>query len=278
MKTSSGFKTIRMKKNRTAKRETGFTLEQFQGENRIGENPTSGFVYGVKAMRHSRRAFTLIELLVVIAIIGVLISMLLPVLGQVREQSRRMVCGSNQREILLTLQYYISDHQGALPWVRYVEADGRTWHPIFAMARSKYFDIVPGILQCPGYINWSLYFNGWLPQSPMVAPINSLNGGDANSVCNSYNWRRFTDEKDTNQAKKMKIDQIPSPSREWYVCDLATGPLSFWPSIVTPSHGGGKGGQSGYVDGHVEFLDARKWVAANSYMTTPPVPGDLLNP
>ena len=63
----------------------------------------------------ARAVFTLIELLVVIAIIAVLAALLLPVLGRAREQSRRVVCLSNQRQVSLAWLYYAADYDDAFP-------------------------------------------------------------------------------------------------------------------------------------------------------------------
>jgi prepilin-type N-terminal cleavage/methylation domain-containing protein/prepilin-type processing-associated H-X9-DG protein len=56
-----------------------------------------------------RAAFTLIELLVVIAVIALLISILLPALGQARETGRQIVCASNQRSIYAAIWNYTND-------------------------------------------------------------------------------------------------------------------------------------------------------------------------
>lgn len=59
--------------------------------------------------------FTLIELLTVIAIIAILAAILIPVVGQAREQARRATCKSNLRQIGLATHLYAEEHEGRLP-------------------------------------------------------------------------------------------------------------------------------------------------------------------
>ncbi len=69
----------------------------------------------MRAFSASREAFTLIELLVVISIVALLIGLLLPALGVAREAARSAVCGSNQRQLGITLAVYANDFDGQLP-------------------------------------------------------------------------------------------------------------------------------------------------------------------
>ena len=62
------------------------------------------------SIRH-RRAFTLIELLVVISVIGILAGMLMPAISLVRESSRKANCGSNQRQIVLSMVLYTTEYR-----------------------------------------------------------------------------------------------------------------------------------------------------------------------
>ncbi len=68
--------------------------------------------YGAQRVK---RGFTLIELLVVISIIALLLSILMPALGVVREQGRRMVCAQNEKNMGLGLFVYANDNDGKLP-------------------------------------------------------------------------------------------------------------------------------------------------------------------
>lgn len=57
-----------------------------------------------------RRAFTLIELLVVIAIIAILAAVLFPVFAQAKAAAKKTACLSNQRQLGIGLQMYISEN------------------------------------------------------------------------------------------------------------------------------------------------------------------------
>src|SRR3974390_162328 len=66
-------------------------------------------------MKQFRKAFTLIDLLVVIAIIGVLASLLLPVLARAKQKAKATQCLSNLKQIGVGCALYELDNKDALP-------------------------------------------------------------------------------------------------------------------------------------------------------------------
>jgi prepilin-type N-terminal cleavage/methylation domain-containing protein len=68
------------------------------------------------------RGFTLIELLVVIAIIGILVSMLLPVLGKAKQKAQGIQCMNNHRQLSLAWRMYVDDSNDVLPFAQFDNA------------------------------------------------------------------------------------------------------------------------------------------------------------
>jgi prepilin-type N-terminal cleavage/methylation domain-containing protein len=64
----------------------------------------------MKTQSKNKKGFTLIELLVVISIIALLLSILMPALGRVKDLARRVVCIANLAQWGLVLTLYTEDH------------------------------------------------------------------------------------------------------------------------------------------------------------------------
>jgi type II secretory pathway pseudopilin PulG len=71
-----------------------------------------------------RAGFSLIDLLVSMFVMGVLMAVLLPAVGHVRDMARRTECRSNIRQQGLALQMYAYDHDGRLPESVFAEPTG----------------------------------------------------------------------------------------------------------------------------------------------------------
>ena len=109
-------------------------------------------------MRH--RAFTLVELLVVIGIIALLVSILLPAASKAFENSNRVACASNFRQVGAAITMYLNDNKGSLPVPPGVTADASDafwWQPariadIGRYTMGPYLRLTPTslkILRCP---------------------------------------------------------------------------------------------------------------------------------
>ena len=72
------------------------------------------------------KRFTLIELSVVVAIIGILISLLLPVLGKARKIARQVTCVSQLRQLSVALYNYTDDNDSHFPSHGYINRTAGT--------------------------------------------------------------------------------------------------------------------------------------------------------
>ncbi|MEM0983114.1 MAG: type II secretion system protein [Planctomycetota bacterium] len=79
---------------------------------------------------YGRGGFTLVEVLVSIAIMAILLTMMIPAVGLVRESTRRVVCASNLRQVGVSISVYADDYRGRLPFSFFADGPRESRRPL----------------------------------------------------------------------------------------------------------------------------------------------------
>ncbi len=153
-----------------------------------------------------RKAFTLIELLVVISIIALLISLLLPALGQAREQVIAVKCAAQERQMGIALFLYTDDSEAEFP-------PGKD---------NAHF---------PAVEKWSANLNNYVQNEDVFkCPSRIAPGNFMGYRANGVHWMVWAD---WLVPTHTRIDQVRSPSQLVFVNedmeDLANPNVRFQP-------------------------------------------------
>ena len=179
------------------------------------------------------KAFTLIELLVVIAIIAILLAILLPSLGRVKEQARMASCQSNLRQYGYAGRMYSDDNDYNFPysftWLYRDGGRGCRWHtaamnldqrPQNAGVLWPYlkdqdihlcstFNTVARSMGCPSC-------------SGQTVPIEPQYGYTMNSYLNGDAWAAVPSQYHASIKDIRKESQVAHPSRVFYFSEENT--------------------------------------------------------
>ncbi len=132
----------------------------------VGAEPSVGQAPDVMSpvSRCRPAGFSLIELLLVLAVTLMITSLLLPALGNLRENAHRLICSSNLRQVGLAMVMFADDHDGSLAPSEYGKPDGNkqemmaahrgrrpeNWEGLGWLYKGLYCD-APEVFYCPSH-------------------------------------------------------------------------------------------------------------------------------
>ncbi|WP_083800069.1 type II secretion system protein [Lentisphaera araneosa] len=221
-----------------------------------------------------RGAFTLIEVLVAIAIIGILASMLLPVLSKARKTARRVLCINNLKQCATVIHIYAEDNDYSA---------AKTWS---SASPDRFNHVNPGYdlrTQLGSYLNDN--FETWMcPSVSTSTPIND--------PANTSEWRfnylylpgsqqvgdtaRKLNENDGGDL--LMTDSAYTWNSDWRTNHSLGGrlwtPFSFNPSLAMFADGYAEGVHGVYMDGHARWSSKLRATPTYSYNSTYYLPVD----
>lgn len=168
----------------------------------------------------SCNAFTLVEMLVAIAIIGILATILVPVIGSTRESARLATCTNRLRELGIAFQLYAQENSGQLPYPRSIPGSRWPFH-VASYLGSPYQTRYDSTGQVNGITSSANIY-----ENPIIRdPANQFNPANAAEGTFAFN---------------VKLDADHHRSGPVYITDLST-PRTF-PVLSTSEGNGMRGG------------------------------------
>jgi prepilin-type N-terminal cleavage/methylation domain-containing protein/prepilin-type processing-associated H-X9-DG protein len=210
-----------------------------------------------------RRAFTLIELLVVIALIGVLVALLFPVLGLVKQRGDQAAGLSNMRQVGAAFVLYAAEHDFELPSPANRTGELDRW----PRALAKYLQDVR-VYAAPG-----------MQDNFLVRHADPVANAPNNT---SYLMNGFDDLGGFDDPEaKIRIAQIETPASTLLLAMQKPGSRHFYMDFLEPPHGNQRdrlelkayrdGSNYTFVDGSARFIAEKDyrddlWLANKSYI------------
>jgi prepilin-type N-terminal cleavage/methylation domain-containing protein/prepilin-type processing-associated H-X9-DG protein len=191
--------------------------------------------------------FTLIELLVVIAIIGILASLLLPVLSRARQNSQATFCLNSLKQWGLATQLFVAENQDYLP------KDGS---PNGTSIEEGWYNDLPRMLGLPCYAEMPWRTNASIEpgRSLWICPANARrsNGNNLFHYCLNEHVNG------SGAGKQVKLTTLRQPPLiVWLFDNGKLAAVAQQNNVHTNLHN--RGAQFTFLDGHAARFRSRDY-------------------